>query len=164
MPTLILSYCLVNNCFMQMPLMKIMLCVCVSSVHAPAKAGINQLAAAFPYPVTSVPIQRGLHLKSFLSMAGKDLIAIGNTTAASDVRMVIEETGHFKYDYLEVPDNTGANCLYLNDTLVHASREAYPDSCAVFEKLETNAKKIALSATEMNKVDGCFTCCSVLIK
>lgn len=97
-------------------------------------------------------------------MAGKDLIAIGTSTAANEARKVMEERGHFKYRFLEVPDDIGANCLYFNNTLVHVSREAYPKSCAVFEKLETEATKIALSATEMNIVDGCFTCCSVLIK
>lgn len=97
-------------------------------------------------------------------MAGKDLIAIGTSQVANGARKVLEEKGRYKYKYLEVPDDIGANCLYLNNTLVHASKEAFPRSCPVYDKLETSNKKIALSASEMNKVDGCFSCCSVLIK
>ena len=44
------------------------------------QAGLSQLAAAFPgYPVTGIPVSAGLHLKSFLSMAGPKLIAIGTS-------------------------------------------------------------------------------------
>lgn len=125
---------------------------------------MQQLTAAFSsYPVTSVPVQEGLHLKSFLSMAGPDLITIGSSPAAKEARNIIEEKGHFKYKFFEVPDNIGANCLYLNKHLIHCSQQAYPRTAAKLEELETDAKKIALSATEVNKVDGCFTCCSVLI-
>ena len=123
------------------------------------------MAAAFPsYPVTGVEVSAGLHLKSVMSMAGPDLIAIGMSTSARDARKVIEDKGHFKYKFFEVPDNTGANCLYLNNTLIHASKDCFPDSWARFEQLDTPAKKVALASSELNKVDGCFTCCSVLIQ
>lgn len=123
------------------------------------------MAAAFPsYPVTGITVSEGLHLKSVTTMAGPDLIAIGTTTSARDVRKVIEEKGRFKYRYFEVPDNTGANCLYLNNTLIHVSEDCYPKSWARFEQLDTPARKVALGSSELNKVDGCFTCSSVLIK
>ena len=128
------------------------------------QAGLDQLAAAFSdYPVTGVPVREGLHLKSFVSMAGPNCIAIGMSTAAKDARRILETEGKFKYEYLEVPDDIGANCLYLNGTLIHVTKQDYPRSYEVFEKFPA-PKKIALSASELNKVDGCFTCCSVLIK
>ncbi len=106
-------------------------------------------------------MQEGLHLKSFLSMAGPDLIAIGMSDAARAAKQAIETTGKHTYSFLSCPDDTAANCLYVNGTLVHASPEAFPKSASVFERLPGN--KVSLSASELNKVDGCFTCCSVLI-
>ena len=127
------------------------------------QSGLSQLAAAFPsYPVTGVPVIEGLHLKSFLSMAGPDMIAIGISPAATEARKVLETKGNFRYSYLEVPDDIAANCLYINGTLVHVSKEAFPNSSEIFKELPT-ARKVALSTTELNKVDGCLTCCCVLI-
>lgn len=123
------------------------------------------MAEAFPdYPVTGVSVSEGLHLKSFMSMAGPDCVAIGVSPSAKDAREVVETEGKFKYQYLEIPDDIGANCLYLNGTLVHVSDKDYPRSHEVFEKFRGVSSRIALSASELNKVDGCFTCCSVLIK
>ena len=115
--------------------------------------------------MTGIPVKEGLHLKSVMSMATTDCIAIGSSTAAMEVKAVIESSTKFKYNYLQVPDDTGANCLFINGTIVHASKEAFPKSCEVFEKFSSPEvkEKIALSASELNKVDGCFTCCSVLI-
>jgi len=107
-------------------------------------------------------VSESLHLKSFLSMAGPNLIAIGISAAAKDARKLIETAGKFKYSFLEVPNDTAANCLYINGTLIHSSKEAFPNSFEVFEKLPAT-RKIALSASELNKVNGCLTCCSVLI-
>ena len=127
--------------------------------------GISQLAAAFPaYSVTGIPVQGGLHLKSFMSMAGPNLVAIGTSPCAKAARKLMEEKGSFQYSFMELPDDVGANCLYLNGTIVHASRDVFPKSCEKFEELDTLAKKVAISLSEMNKVDGCFTCCCVLVK
>ena len=98
-----------------------------------------------------------------MSMAGPDCIAISTSTAAKDARKILETKGKFKYQYLEVPDDTGANCLYVNGTLFHVTKEDFPRSFEVFESFPAE-KKVPLSASELNKVDGCFTCCSVLIK
>lgn len=136
--------------------------VCVSFSF---QSGFSQLGAAFPsYPVTGVAVSEGLHLKSLMTMAGPDLVAIGMSASAREARRVMEEKGHYKYRFYELPDDTGANCLYLNNTIVHASKECFPKSWERFEQLDTPAKKIALASSELNKVDGCFTCCSVLIK
>ena len=97
-----------------------------------------------------------------MSMAAQDCIAIGVSSAAVDARKILETEGKFSYKYLEVPDDVGANCLLVNGTLIHVAKEDYPRSFEVFEKFSAE-KKIALSASELNKVDGCFTCCSVLI-
>ena len=109
-------------------------------------------------------MEENLHLKSYLSMAGPDLIAITTSKDGQVAKKVIQERGHFKYSFYDIPDDPGANCLYLNNTIVHASREWLPHSCERFEELETPARKITLCGAELNKVDGCFSCSSVLIK
>ena len=96
-------------------------------------------------------------------MASPDCIAIGMSSAAKEARKILETRGKFKYQYLELPDDIGANCLYVGGTLIHVTKEDYPRSFEVFEKFPA-ARKVALSASELNKADGCFTCCSVLIK
>lgn len=128
--------------------------------------GLTQLSAAFPqFPVTGITVKEGLHLKSFMSMAATDYIAIGSSPAVMEAKALIESSAKFKYNFLQVPDNTGANCLFVNGAIVHVSTEAFPKSCEVFEKFSCPEvkKKIPLSVSELNKVDGCFTCCSVLI-
>ena len=97
-------------------------------------------------------------------MAGPDLVAVGTSSAASAVREQMEKRGHYKYNYLPFPSDTGANCLYLNNTLVHASRQWLPDSCGKYEQLQTSARKVALDNSELSKVDGCLTRCCVLIE
>lgn len=127
------------------------------------QAGLSQLQNAFPaYHVTPIRVQEGLHLKSFLSMAGPDLMAIGTSKAAQAAKQDIETKGKFLYNFISCHDNTAANCLYVNGTLIHVSPEDFPKSSSAFQQL--SGSKIALSASQLNKVDGCFTCCSVLIK
>jgi dimethylargininase len=97
-------------------------------------------------------------------MAGPNLIAITTSHDGQVAKQFIQEKGHSKYQFYDLPDDPGANCLYLNNTIVHASSDWLPATCKKFEELHTSAKKIALSGSELNKVDGCFSCSSVLIK
>ena len=94
-------------------------------------------------------------------MAGPDLIAIGSSSAASRAKEIMNR-GKFKYQFLSVPNDTAANCIYANDVLIHTSNDACPNLSNTFDKVDCKIK-VALSASELNKVDGCFTCCSVLI-
>ncbi len=132
-----------------------------------SQEGLKQLAAAFPsYPVTGVTvIDSCLHLKSMLSMVVPDYISIGTSQAAAVAKEIMERDGHFKYNFLPVPDDFGANCLFVNGTVVYVSKDAYPKSYEVLEKLSLPgfSEKIVVNISELHKVDGCLTCCSVLI-
>ena len=97
-------------------------------------------------------------------MAGPGYISISTSSAGRETKTLIQEKGHFKYRFYDIPDDTGSNCLYLNNTIIHVSQDEFPQACDSWERLDTPAKKIALSLSEMNKVDGCFTCSCVLIK
>ncbi len=135
-------------------------------VWTTSQEGLKQLAASFPsYPVTGVKVTGGLHLKSVMSMVAPDNIAIGTSPAAVDAKEAIKRDGHFKYSFLSVPDNFGANCLFVNGIIIHVSKDAYPKSCEVFDKFSCPgvSEKIAVNMSELNKVDGCLTCSCVLI-
>ncbi|XP_011741385.1 N(G),N(G)-dimethylarginine dimethylaminohydrolase 1 isoform X2 [Macaca nemestrina] len=82
--------------------------------------GAEILADTFKdYAVSTVPVADGLHLKSFCSMAGPNLIAIGSSESAQK-------------------------------------------ALKVYEKLKDHML-IPVSMSELEKVDGLLTCCSVLI-
>jgi len=63
---------------------------------------------------------------------------------------------------LVVPEDRAANCLYLNDTLVHLKERDIPKSYKVFHELSGN--KMELGNSELCKVDGCLTCSSLLLQ
>lgn len=127
------------------------------------KEGVDQLMSTFPeYPVTKIPVQEGLHLKSFCSMAGLDVIAIGQSAAAKSAQELMISGGMVQYQFVPVNDDIAANCVFANGTLIHSSPDVFPNSANAYDQL--GCPRIPLSASELNKVDGCFTCCSVLIR
>ena len=91
-------------------------------------------------------------------MAGNDIIAIGKSKAAKEALETMKRVGRFEYQFLLVDDDKAANCVFANNVLIHVSNE---HSLSHYDQL--NCIKIPLSMSELNKVDGCFTCCSVLI-
>ncbi|XP_015210845.1 N(G),N(G)-dimethylarginine dimethylaminohydrolase 1 isoform X2 [Lepisosteus oculatus] len=130
--------------------------------------GAEILADTFKdYAVSMVPVLHNLHLKSFCSMAGPGLIAIGSSEPAQKALKIMQQMSDHRYDKLTLPDDVAANCVYLNlpdkgHVLLHSSPEQYPDSVKVFEKLKDHML-IPVSNCEKEKVDGALTCSSVLI-
>lgn len=98
-----------------------------------------------------------------MSMIGPDQIGIGLSQGAESARKQIFSCSKFieKYKFVEFPDDTAANCLYIDGNLVHVSS---PKSAAVVEGLDMLGKKYPLDVSELGKVDGCLTCSSLLIK
>ncbi|XP_028919481.1 N(G),N(G)-dimethylarginine dimethylaminohydrolase 1 [Ornithorhynchus anatinus] len=130
--------------------------------------GAEILADTFKdYAVSTVPVADSLHLKSFCSMAGPNLIAIGSSESAQRALKIMQQMSDHRYDKLTIPDDVAANCLYLNipskgHVLLHRAPEEYPESAKVFEKLKDHML-IPVSNTELEKVDGLLTCSSILI-
>ena len=116
------------------------------------------------WPVTGVHVNpEVLHLKSMSSMAGVDLIAIGDTPAGRRAWKDIEQNAFFKnYHRFVLPDGIGANCLFVNGTVFHVSEDDFPDSFRVWETLKV--PRIAQANVELGKADGALTCCSILIQ
>ena len=108
------------------------------------------------FPCHSIDIE-GLHLKSVLSMVGVNKIAIGMSSIAQQIKKrIIEKTG--KYQFIEVPDDSAANCLLINGKLI--VREEYQESKKLLQGIGLEIH--TLSNTELAKADGALTCCSVL--
>ncbi|OXB63288.1 hypothetical protein ASZ78_013738, partial [Callipepla squamata] len=99
--------------------------------------GAEILADTFKdYAVSTVPVHDSLHLKSFCSMAGPNLIAIGSSEAAQKALKTMQQMSDHRYDKLTVPDDAAANCIYLNipskgHVLLHRAPEEYPESAKV---------------------------------
>jgi N-dimethylarginine dimethylaminohydrolase len=64
------------------------------------------------------------------------------------------------YHFVTVPDTEASNCVYLNGTIIRRSNKEFPESGKVFEKIHIPQMQIEL--TELSKVDGAITCCSLL--
>ncbi|XP_034439150.1 N(G),N(G)-dimethylarginine dimethylaminohydrolase 1 isoform X1 [Hippoglossus hippoglossus] len=130
--------------------------------------GAEILADAFKdYAVSTVPVQQGLHLKSFCSMGGPGLIVIGSSEPAQKALKIMQQMSDHRYDKLTVPDDLAANCVYMNlpdlgHVLLHCTAEEYPESTKVFEKLK-DYTLIPVANSQKVKVDGALTCCSVLL-
>ncbi|XP_033127163.1 N(G),N(G)-dimethylarginine dimethylaminohydrolase 1-like [Anneissia japonica] len=129
-------------------------------------AGIKQLNKAFPdYQVTPIEMNSEyLHLKSVMSMAGPDVVAIGSSQHALDAKKQMMEKAVHEYRYVTLPDDSAANCLYVNGTLIHCTEEEYPASYKVYQEQFPDCPKISLPNSEFGKVDGAFTCRSIFIE
>lgn len=125
-------------------------------------AGVNCLAETFPnYPVTTIPVTEHLHLKSMMTMAGDDMIVVGESEEAKNAWSEMEKKARFRYEKLSVSEDTAANCVFVNGTLLHLSAAEIPNSIETFNKI--TGPKIELENSELHKVDGCLTCLSILI-
>ena len=122
------------------------------------EAGVESLKKAFPrYPVSAVNVAEVLHLKSMMSMAGPNLIAIGESSAAVSAWKEMEKNGNYHdYNKVTVSEDKDANCLYINGVLVYSGRSLNLGAL--------NCRKIKVDCAELAKADGCLTCCSLLVK
>ena len=126
------------------------------------QAGIETLAKTFPsYPVTGISVTSHLHLKSMMTMGGNDIIVVGGSSEAQNAWIEVEKKAKFQYEKLIVSDDTAANCLFVNGTLIHLVAAEIPDSFEAFNQI--SCPKMELENSELSKVDGCLTCLSILI-
>uniref|UniRef100_UPI00358F8998 N(G),N(G)-dimethylarginine dimethylaminohydrolase 1-like n=1 Tax=Myxine glutinosa TaxID=7769 RepID=UPI00358F8998 len=130
--------------------------------------GAEILADTFKdFAVSTVPVTGSLHLKSFCSMGGPDLLVIGSSEHAQKALRTMQQLTDHHYDKLTVPDDFAANCLFVrpggkSHALVLRSAEDYPESIKAFEKLK-DYTLIPTSISELSKVNGALTCCSILV-
>jgi dimethylargininase len=131
------------------------------------REGAEALARALaPLAVTTVPVAAGLHLKSVMSVCGPRHIAFAaESEAARAAVAAIRERGVGRYEFVSVPDEAAANCLFINGAVVHRAEAEYPRSAAALRAF-CAAERLAsreLDVSEFAKADGALTCLSVLL-
>ncbi|CAH0545714.1 unnamed protein product [Brassicogethes aeneus] len=127
------------------------------------EGGARAVAAAFPeYPCTPIKVKpetliigpnksldkvpESKHLKSYITMGGPDLLCVGGGKESQEVLKRMEREATFSYQTLTLPEDTAANVLYLNGTLVHRSLDEIPSSYKVFgEKIDYPRRSVNLS-------------------
>lgn len=129
--------------------------------------GAQELAEVFkPIGVRTCHVDEGLHLKSIMSMISPDVILIGTSPAAKNIRQQIEANSPFsdKYRFVEIDeDQSGsANILSYNGHIVYSSsfEHLYKNmedfkNCSALKKPRTTK---SLPNREFKKIDGCLTC------
>lgn len=129
------------------------------------QAGACALASAFPeFPCTPIKVEKSLHLKSAVTMAGPDVMCVGSSPDAKDILKRIEREATFRYQTLTVPDDVAANVVFANGYLMHRTGDEYPASAKVFEEKLSHWTLKPTASTEMEKAQGSLTCCSILIR
>ena len=86
--------------------------------------GAQAVVDAFPeYNVTPINVPASRRLKSMVSMAGWDIIAVGNSEEAAATFKQMKNLAQYKYRILRLESDDAANMLYVNGRLIHRSRD-----------------------------------------
>ncbi|XP_046557226.1 N(G),N(G)-dimethylarginine dimethylaminohydrolase 1-like [Haliotis rubra] len=126
--------------------------------------GVQCLAKTFPeFSVTPFPIRSSLHLKSLATMCGDDMIAVGGDQEAAETLKSMKSQAKFKYNYVQLDSNSAANVLLVNDNVFVKPGEEIGHHNYDILKKHVKGRIIDVPFSEFYKVDGCLTCCSVLI-
>ncbi|XP_063373016.1 N(G),N(G)-dimethylarginine dimethylaminohydrolase 1 [Cydia amplana] len=137
----------------------------VGITEASNEAGALAVAEAFPeFPCTPIKVTKGAHhLKKYVTVAGPDILCVGNSKEAKELLKRMEREANFAYQTLTVPEDDAANCLYVNGTLIHRAIEEIPESFKVFcERIDFARRSICFS--ELAKISTGLSSCSLLVR
>lgn len=114
------------------------------------------------YNFYAIKVSDGLHLKSFMSWGGEKTIIMGKSRGAKDARVMIEAAVGDRYKFVEVPDDIASNVIRIGSCLIvqngyHASLEI------IKREFSGSAIFLECDMSELAKVDGALTCCSVVM-
>lgn len=115
------------------------------------EAGARAVAAAFPeYSVTpvKVPPKPDLRLKSYITMAGPDILCVNRSQEAQSMLQRMEREASHNYKLITVDENQGSNVLYLNGTLMH--RNDQPETIAVLQD-KIDYSRVPVKITELTR-------------
>ena len=114
---------------------------------------IQSLSQQIDKKIISVPVVKGLHLKSAVSYLGNNVLLIDHEKV---------ESGVFKnFQWIEVEDKNSyaANCLALGNQIIMPS--GFP---TIREKiLQYDFETLEVEMSEFEKADGGVTCLSIII-
>jgi dimethylargininase len=118
------------------------------------ESGARAVAAAFPeFSVTpvKVPPKDNLRLKSYITMAGPDILCINRSQEAQSILRRMEREASYNYKLVTVDDEKASNVLYLNGTLIH--RNDLPNSVSVLQdKIDYSRVPVKISELCKNNI------------
>ncbi|XP_073973189.1 N(G),N(G)-dimethylarginine dimethylaminohydrolase 1 [Rhodnius prolixus] len=128
------------------------------------EAGARAVASTFPeFPCTPIKVPEKQHLKAFVTMAGPDILCVSSGKPSQDVIKRIEREATFTYQTLTLPEDTAANVIYCNGTLIHRSADDTPLSAKVFaERIGFSRKSVSVS--ELAKHSSGLSSCVLLVR
>ncbi|XP_060065708.1 N(G),N(G)-dimethylarginine dimethylaminohydrolase 1-like isoform X1 [Ylistrum balloti] len=128
----------------------------VGSDERSNERGANAIASVFPeYNVTPIKMRGDVRLKSLVCMAGRDIIACGNSPMALNVLNQIRTTAQYSYKILKLDNDRAANMLYVNGRLIHRTRSEIGEKC--YSEIQDKLDQVPhheISFKEMSKVGG----------
>merc|ERR1712071_62405 len=135
--------------------------------------GIDVMKKVFKnYDIHAIQVAGQLHLKSCLSLIAPGVIAHGSTDDAKVMITEIKSKMVGKYEFVEVEEDHASNAVFLRDgdgglVCLHAPKVQYPASKCYGVLVDVldglGVRRIEVNSEELGKVDGCLSCCSVLI-
>jgi len=126
--------------------------------------GALNVAKTWPeYPCTPVKLEGNRNLSDRLTLAGPSVLAVGSGQHPQTVMRRIEREATNRYQTLTLPEDEAANCIYVNNTLVHAHNIEIPLSAKIFtEKIDFATREISLS--EFQKTGRGLSSLCILLK
>ncbi|XP_037120291.1 N(G),N(G)-dimethylarginine dimethylaminohydrolase 2 [Syngnathus acus] len=130
--------------------------------------GAKMLADTFrDFSVSTVPVCGGVRLKNICSMGGANTIIISNSDGAKKTLRMMEQLTDHHYEVLTVPEQSAANCIYINgpskkDFLLHRPVEECPDSVAAFQKLQ-DYTFLPTACSEVAKLESSLSSLCLLV-
>ncbi|EDW32738.1 GL18337 [Drosophila persimilis] len=109
--------------------------------------GVRAVAMAYPeYPVTPIRVNGSKRLKYYVTMAGPDVLCVSKSAPCQEIVKRMEREASFTYQKLTLPEETAANMLYINGTIVHRSPTEIPDAYKTLkEKIDIPTRNINIS-------------------
>lgn len=108
------------------------------------------------------PLFHALHLKSLVSMAGPDIIAVADTEdgiAVAEAIQARQKGGDVRrrpLGFLVLPDAPAANMVFANGALLHRAAEEFPASIAELSALGPRVKRVGVSVWDCTRLScGC---------
>merc|ERR1711962_522658 len=131
--------------------------------------GADFIQSSFGHPTHLIPVGEELHLKSNCSLLAPGKIIFSDDAAGRDLAKDIKLAAKESYEYIFVPDVKASNVVYIkngSNKQFLLAPSGYPQSMEIIRNAirGDDIQIIELSNAELSKVDGCLTCCSVLIQ